>query len=244
MHTQSCLTLCNPVDCSLPGSSVHEIFQARILEWVAITYSRGSSLPKDWTHISFNFCRRQEDSLPLCSLGSPEIFRMKPNILEIFQSWHLLLKCIFILVGSKVNVNFQILIISVIRNPKIFTKLFWGAQIPNSASFDGKSGNFCFFFFNVPNVFLSGSLEFLPLTCRYVVQRSFKYLRCLYLQIFGAPLLWFPPYIIPHFSISSHPDNLKVYFLTLQAKKIVLYCLSSSYPIACRQDNALRKKAT
>ena len=101
-----------------------------------------------------------------------------------------------------------------------------------------------FFFFNVPNVFLPGSLEFLPLTCRYVVQRSFKYLRCLYLQIFGAPLLWFPPYIIPHFSISSHPDNLKAYFLTLQAKKIVLYCLSSSYPIACRQDNAFRKKAT
>ena len=38
--TQSCLTLCNPMDCSLPGSSVHGIFQARILEWVAIFYSR------------------------------------------------------------------------------------------------------------------------------------------------------------------------------------------------------------
>lgn len=102
-----------------------------------------------------------------------------------------------------------------------------------------------FLFFNILNVFLPGSLEFLPLTCRYVVQRSFKYLRCLYLQIFGAPLLWFPPYITPHFSISSHPGNLKVFFfLTLQAKKIVLYCLSSSYPTACRQDNALRKKAT
>ena len=37
------LTLCNPVDCSLLGSSVHGIFQARILEWVAISYSRGSS---------------------------------------------------------------------------------------------------------------------------------------------------------------------------------------------------------
>ena len=92
-----------------------------------------------------------------------------------------------------------------------------------------------FLFFNILNVFLPGSLEFLPLTCRYVVQRSFKYLRCLYLQIFGAPLLWFPPYITPHFSISSHPGNLKVFcFLTLQAKKIVLYCLSSSYPTACR----------
>ena len=41
--TQSCPTLCNPVDCSLPGSSAHGTFQARILEWVAISFSRGSS---------------------------------------------------------------------------------------------------------------------------------------------------------------------------------------------------------
>ena len=40
---QSCLTLCNPIGYSLPGSSVHEIFQARMLEWAAIFYSRGSS---------------------------------------------------------------------------------------------------------------------------------------------------------------------------------------------------------
>ena len=42
---QSCPTLCNPTDCSLPGSSVHGILCARILEWVAISFSRGSSLP-------------------------------------------------------------------------------------------------------------------------------------------------------------------------------------------------------
>ena len=41
----SCLTLCNPMDYSLPGSSVRGIFQARILEWVSISYSRGSSQP-------------------------------------------------------------------------------------------------------------------------------------------------------------------------------------------------------
>ena len=41
--TQLCLTLCNPMDCSLPGSSVHGIFQARILEWVAMSFSRRSS---------------------------------------------------------------------------------------------------------------------------------------------------------------------------------------------------------
>src|SRR5574340_167266 len=42
---QSCLTLCDPVDSSPPGSSVHGILQARILEWVAISFSRGSSQP-------------------------------------------------------------------------------------------------------------------------------------------------------------------------------------------------------
>ena len=41
--SKSCPTLCDPKDCSLPGSSAHRIFQARILEWVAISYSRGSS---------------------------------------------------------------------------------------------------------------------------------------------------------------------------------------------------------
>ena len=40
---QLCLTLCDPKDCSMPGSSVHGILQARILEWVAIPFSRGSS---------------------------------------------------------------------------------------------------------------------------------------------------------------------------------------------------------
>ena len=49
---QSCPTLCDPVDCSLPGSSVDRILQAKILEWVAISFSRGSSKPRDQTHIS------------------------------------------------------------------------------------------------------------------------------------------------------------------------------------------------
>ena len=49
---QSCLTFCDPMDCSLPGSSVHGIFQARVLEWVAISFSRGSSQPRDQTQVS------------------------------------------------------------------------------------------------------------------------------------------------------------------------------------------------
>ena len=56
MCAQSCLTLCDPVDCCLPGFSVHGIPQERILEWVAISFSRGSSWPKDQTHISCISC--------------------------------------------------------------------------------------------------------------------------------------------------------------------------------------------
>ena len=48
--TQLCPILCDPVDCSLPGSPVHGIPQARLLEWVAILFSRGSFWPRDWTH--------------------------------------------------------------------------------------------------------------------------------------------------------------------------------------------------
>ena len=49
---QSCPTLCDPMDCSLPSSSVHGIFQAIVLEWIAISFSRGSSLPRDQTQVS------------------------------------------------------------------------------------------------------------------------------------------------------------------------------------------------
>ena len=49
---QLCPTLCDPMDCSLPGSSVHAIFQAIVLEWIAISFSRGSSRPRDWTRVS------------------------------------------------------------------------------------------------------------------------------------------------------------------------------------------------
>ena len=47
---RSCPTLCNPMDCSPPGSSVHGILQARMLEWVAISFSRAYSQPRDQTH--------------------------------------------------------------------------------------------------------------------------------------------------------------------------------------------------
>ena len=65
---QSCLTLCNPMDCSLPGFSVYGIFQARVLEWVAISFLRGSSWPRDWTQVS---CIAGKTLYPLSYQGSP-----------------------------------------------------------------------------------------------------------------------------------------------------------------------------
>ena len=49
---QSCPTPCDPMDYSLSGSSIHGIFQARVLEWIAISFSRGSSWPRNWTQVS------------------------------------------------------------------------------------------------------------------------------------------------------------------------------------------------
>ena len=55
---QSCPTVWDPMNCSLPGFSVHGIFQARVLEWVAISFSRGSSWPRDQTQVSCTVGRR------------------------------------------------------------------------------------------------------------------------------------------------------------------------------------------
>ena len=54
-----CLTLCDPLDCSLPGSSVHGILQARILEWVAMPSFRGSSQSRDRTHTEERILRQR-----------------------------------------------------------------------------------------------------------------------------------------------------------------------------------------
>ena len=55
--TESCLTLCKPRNCRPPGSRVHGILQTRILEWVAIPFSRGSFWLRDWTRVSCMACR-------------------------------------------------------------------------------------------------------------------------------------------------------------------------------------------
>ena len=70
----SCLTLYDFMDCSSPGSSVHGILQARILERVAMPSSRGSSQPRDGTHVSYISCTAGGFFYPLSHLGSSQLY--------------------------------------------------------------------------------------------------------------------------------------------------------------------------
>ena len=82
--TQSSSDLCHPVDCSPPDSSVHGIFQARIQEWIAIFYFKGSSWPRHWALISAS-SHWQMDSLQLSHLGSPGPVVLDLKLLEAIR---------------------------------------------------------------------------------------------------------------------------------------------------------------
>ena len=96
VRAQSCPTLCDPTDCSPPGSSVCGILQARILEWVAISFSRGSSRPRVRTHCLLHFLHYQADSLPLSHWGSSKMWCRQykiqdmPNLGEQRHAWLLM----------------------------------------------------------------------------------------------------------------------------------------------------------
>ena len=85
VHAQSCPTLCNPMDYSLPGSSVHQIFEAMILEWVGISFSRGFSQPRDWTLISCVFCIGRQI---LCHWATGEVLEIYIDILILIYLMH------------------------------------------------------------------------------------------------------------------------------------------------------------
>ena len=71
LAAQSCPTACNPMDCSPPGSSVHGLLQARILEWVAIPFFRGSAQPRGWIWV---FCIASRFLYHLSHQGSLGIY--------------------------------------------------------------------------------------------------------------------------------------------------------------------------
>ena len=85
-HQKMWPVLFDPVECSLPGSSIHGILQARLLEWVAISFSRGSSRPRDWTRVSriagrhFNLWATRE-ALSLSLFSNQRMYkRLRPSV--------------------------------------------------------------------------------------------------------------------------------------------------------------------
>ena len=77
---QECPAVCSPVDWGLPGSSVHGILQARILEWVTMPSSRGSSPPRDRTCISYVSCIDRQALYHWCHLGSLGWLQLDPYL--------------------------------------------------------------------------------------------------------------------------------------------------------------------
>ena len=99
---QSCPTLSDPMDCSLPGFSVHGIFQARRLEWIAISYSRGFSWPRDWTWVltspvlaggffktqCFSQKKKCLSTIPICKLSPLRLGEIGSPLLQwSLQNW-------------------------------------------------------------------------------------------------------------------------------------------------------------
>ena len=85
---KSSLTLCNPMDCGLPGSSVQGISQARMLEWVAISFSRGSSQSRDWIHVAClagKFFTIEPPGKPKSKILLPKYYYSRPFFLSLFN---------------------------------------------------------------------------------------------------------------------------------------------------------------
>ena len=132
---QSCLTLCYPLDCSPPGYSVHGSFQARILEWVAIPFLRGSSQLRNLTWVSciagrfFNIWATRETQINNCSIRTNKYFVqiIEAILMKIIQSeeqnlsdlWDTIKYC-------KKSKNYELLIdtTSWISSNSIILKLF------------------------------------------------------------------------------------------------------------------------
>ena len=100
--TQSCPTLCDPMDCSLPGFSVHGVFQARVLDWVAISFSRGSSLSRDWTQVSCIAGRRFNLWVTREGHGGQDIGTLATDLAMKNQGWLLGLAGLITLQSSPV----------------------------------------------------------------------------------------------------------------------------------------------
>ena len=113
LYSQSCPILCDPLDCSQPGSPVHGSPQARILEWVAIFFSRGSSRHTDWTRVSCIVADSSPSEPPTDSKCSQYTWFSIP-LAQFFPSCN----------SSTMNINLHLEI--------YFEKLFWKISLKNS----------------------------------------------------------------------------------------------------------------
>ena len=88
---QKCQTLYDPTDCSLPGFSVHRILQARVLEWVAVSFSSRSSWPRDWTRVSHivgrHFYRLSHQGRSLTMLFKPKYIMFLKKSPKLIRRW-------------------------------------------------------------------------------------------------------------------------------------------------------------
>ena len=118
---QSCPTLCDPVDCSAPCSSIHGILQARILKWVAISFSRGSSGPRDRTQV---FCIAGR-----CFnlWATRELYCILSNMLIIVFYKHVWFDCYLFLTNEKAKVYRVTLLIS--RRDGIWTQVWLQSEL-------------------------------------------------------------------------------------------------------------------
>ena len=107
----SCVQVCDPMNCSLPGSSVHGIFQARILERAALSFSRGPSLPKGQTRVSCIFCTGRQilhhwsPSVPVPFMHRAWLTLYTPEVFKVYFClyWYYTLKLHKIKLVLKVN---------------------------------------------------------------------------------------------------------------------------------------------
>ena len=121
--------LCDPVDCSLPGSSVHGIFRARVLECVAISFSRGSSRPRYRTWVSL----MAVDSLPSKAPGKPSSIWGIPYLFKVFLSnrhtglWTIFTQAMFIISQISVLISKAVkkFVSNVFQRKILFQIFFW-----------------------------------------------------------------------------------------------------------------------
>ena len=144
-NTQSCPTLCDPMDCSLPGFSVHRIFQARVPEWVAISFSRGSS--RDRTQVSHMWA----DTLPFERLSSGKLMKRRVN-------WSSKLQCCLILKNCQTCPSATTTLISQPTS-------HWGKTLYQQKHYDSLKPQMMFIIFQHKTFFFFFFFHFLTLWC-------------------------------------------------------------------------------